>query len=187
MEEKPLQNSRGDSHLGKRRYQSIYPFQNRKIFCYCPLFKFLFVFDWTGSSSLHGLSLAVVTAEDHLLIAMCGTPVAEHGVQGAQTSEAVAHGLNSCCSQKLENKHNSPGSGRLTPLLRGIQNLPESEIEPMPPALAGGLFTTEFPGKTPPSIQICKDIKILSLEGLYCGTDISMTELLILYSSRALQ
>ena len=78
----------GYSHLGKRRYQSIYPFQNRKIFYFLfslfftlfPLFKFFFVFYFTGSSLLCGLSLVVVTAENHLLVAMCGTPVAEHGV-----------------------------------------------------------------------------------------------------------
>ena len=94
----------------------------------------------------------------------------------------MAHGLSSCGSWALENEHDSHGAGCLAALLHGIWNLPGSEIEPMSLALARGLFTTELPRKTPPSIQICKDIKILSLEDLYCGMDSSITELLILYS-----
>ena len=34
-----------------------------------------------------------------------------------------------------------------TSLLRGIRGLPRSGIEPMSPALAGGSFTSEPPGK----------------------------------------
>ena len=57
----------------------------------------------------------------------------------------VACGLNSCGSQVLEHKLNSCGLWDL--LLHSMWDLPESEIKPMSPALAGGCFTTELPGK----------------------------------------
>ena len=37
-------------------------------------------------------------------------------------------------------------------LLQGMWDLPGSGIEPMSPALAGGFFTTELPGKTHPGL-----------------------------------
>ena len=37
--------------------------------------------------------------------------------------------------------------GTLAQLLRGMEDLPRPRIEPVSPALAGGFFTTELPGK----------------------------------------
>ena len=53
-------------------------------------------------------------------------------------------------------------------LLRGMWNHPGSGIEPMSPALAGGLFTTEPPGK--PN----KLFYTLFAFALLCGTIISI-------------
>ena len=65
---------------------------------------------------------------------------------GSQASVVVAHGLSSCDSRALEHRLNNCGSWAL--LLCSMWNLPGPGIEPMSPALAGRLFTTELPGKS---------------------------------------
>ena len=57
----------------------------------------------------------------------------------------AAHGLSGCGSQALEHRFNSCGTP--AQLLRDMWDPPGSRIEPMSPALAGGLLTTEPPGK----------------------------------------
>ena len=57
----------------------------------------------------------------------------------------MAHGLSSCGSQALE--HRLSGCGIPAWLLHGLRDLPGPGIEPVSPALAGGFFTTESPGK----------------------------------------
>ena len=48
-------------------------------------------------------------------------------------------------------------------------NLPDIGIEPMFPAWAGGLFTTESPGKPPPSpIGLVMALIFLVVEKLFC-------------------
>ena len=44
--------------------------------------------------------------------------------------------------------------------LSSLGSLPDPVMEPMPPALAGGFFTTEPPGKP---INVAKNIKLLSI------------------------
>ena len=56
-----------------------------------------------------------------------------------------AHGLSSCSCWAL--KHRLKSCGTRASLLRGPRDLPWSGIEPVSPALAGGFFTTEPPGK----------------------------------------
>ena len=56
-----------------------------------------------------------------------------------------AWGLRSCSSWALEHGLNSCGAQAL--LCHGRWDLLGSGIEPLPPALTGGSFTTETPGK----------------------------------------
>ena len=62
-----------------------------------------------------------------------------------QTSVVVAHVLNSCGSRALEHRLNNCGAHAELPL--GMWDLPRPGTEPTSPALAGGLFITEPPGK----------------------------------------
>ena len=71
----------------------------------------------------------------------------EHGLKGAQASAIAAYVLSSCISWVLEHRLNS--CGVWASLLHIMWGLPTSGIEPMSPLLAGGLFTTELPGKLP--------------------------------------
>ena len=53
--------------------------------------------------------------------------------------------FSSCDSRALEDRLSSRGAPAL--LLRGLWDLPGPGVEPASPALVGGLFTTEPPGK----------------------------------------
>ena len=55
-------------------------------------------------------------------------------------------GFSSCVSQALEHRLNSCSTR--AQLLHGTWDLPQSEMEPVSPELAGGFFTTEPPWKT---------------------------------------
>ena len=57
----------------------------------------------------------------------------------------MRHGLSSCGSQALE--HRLSSCGARAQLLRSMWDLPGPGLEPMSPALAGGLLTTAPPGK----------------------------------------
>ena len=56
-------------------------------------------------------------------------------------------GFSNCGSQALERRLSSCGARAW--LLRGMWNLPGPELEPVSPALAGGVLTTAPPGKAP--------------------------------------
>ena len=64
-----------------------------------------------------------------------------------QSTVSRLHGLSSCGYQALEYRLNSCSAQ--TQVLRSMWDLPRSGIEPMSPALAGGFFTFEPPGKPP--------------------------------------
>ena len=66
---------------------------------------------------------------------------------GVRASVAVARGLSSCGSRALE--HRLSSCGARASLLRGMWDLPRPGIEPVSPALAGGLLSTMPPGKSP--------------------------------------
>ena len=88
----------------------------------------LFSFGCTGSSSLRRLSLAAESG-GYSLAAACGlriavaSLVAEHRLWGARAQQLWCTGL------------------------VALQHLLRSGIEPLSPALTGGFFTTEPPGK----------------------------------------
>ena len=69
--------------------------------------------------------------------------------------------ISSCRAWALENRLNSCGARAW--LLCSIWDLPGSGIEPMSPALAGGLFTTRPPGKPPVTFYNGKFVPIDSL------------------------
>ena len=75
--------------------------------------------------------------------------IAEHMISGMWALGVVGwppvSGLSGCGSWALECRLNSCGSQTL--LLRGMWDLPRPGIKPMSPALAGGFFITEPPGK----------------------------------------
>ena len=103
------------------------------------LFIYLFTFGCAGSSLL-GFSLVAM----HSFLVQWLLLLESMGYwQGGFL--VVAHGLNSCNLQVLE--HQLSSCGARAQLLRGMWDLPGSGIEPMSPALAGGFFTTEPPGK----------------------------------------
>ena len=100
--------------------------------------------------AVHRLSL-VAASGGYFLVAVLGLLiavaflVAEHGLWDSQASAAAAHELSGCGSRALEHR---PGSCGAHPrLLRSMWFLPWSGLKPMCPALAGGLFTAELPGK----------------------------------------
>ena len=117
------------------------PTTERHLDCLCNVlyfFKGIFlIFGCAGSLLPHGLfsienggySLVVVR---RLLIAMVSL-VAQHGLKGTQASAIVVCGLSSCSFQAQ--------------LLRSMWDPSGSGIKLVSPALAGGFFTTEPPGK----------------------------------------
>ena len=74
-----------------------------------------------------------------------GFPCCRARAPGAQASIDVARGLSSCGLRALERRLSSWGAQ--AQLLHGMWDLPGPGLEPMSPALAGGLLTTAPPGK----------------------------------------
>ena len=81
----------------------------------------------------------------HELLTVAACLVAQHGLSGARASRAAVHGLRSCSSGAPDHRINSCGTQAL--LLTSMWELSGSVIEPVSPALAGRLFTTEPSGK----------------------------------------
>ena len=104
---------------------------------------YLFIYGCAGASLLHGLFSScserglffVVVCMLLIVVASLG---GEHGLYGMQASEVSVPRIQSTCS--IVRVHRAQ-------LLRGMWDRPESGIEPVSPALAGGFFTTETPGK----------------------------------------
>ena len=104
--------------------------------------KNVLIFGCCGSSLLRGLSSS---CGERRLLSGCGARashcsaslVAEHGLWGARASVVEARRLGSCGSRAE---------------FRGmwVSFPPRSETEPMSPALEGGFFTPEPPGKAWP-------------------------------------
>ena len=102
----------------------------------------MFIFGSAGSSLSCGLSLVVVNGGYSSLQYM---GLSLWWLLLLQSTSSRACGPTSCGSQALEHKLSSCGTQAY--LLCGIWDLPRPGIEPMSPALAGGFFTTEPPGK----------------------------------------
>ena len=119
----------------------------------------LFFLAVNGLRCSSGFSLVPVCG----LLAAMASVVTEHALSGARASRCgglcrhgawtvKGAGFNSCgrrapcCgSQALERSLKSCGAQAW--LLRGMWDLPRSGMEPVSPALVGGFFTTESPGK----------------------------------------
>ena len=67
------------------------------------------------------------------------------GLWGARTSVTTVRGLSGCGSRALERRPSA--SDAQAQLLRSMQDLPGSGIQPLSPALADGLVTIEPPGE----------------------------------------
>ena len=80
---------------------------------------------------------------------------------GARASVVVVHWLSSCGSWAVE--HRLGSCDARAQLLHGMWDPPGPGLEPMSPALAGGLSTTAPPGKPDP-ILFRKLNKVISLE-----------------------
>ena len=100
---------------------------------------------WTGFFSSFREQALCSSCGAQLLIAVAPL-AAEHGLSGMWASVAEARGLSSCGSQVLELRLNSYDTQDL--LLRGMWDLPGSEITPVSPVLAVRFFTTESPGRS---------------------------------------
>ena len=112
-------------------------------------------FGCIGSSLLHAgfLQLRRAGATLH-----CGARASHCGgfsccrtwALGMRTSIVMVHGLSSCGAQALQ--HRLSSCGTWAQLLRSMWDLPRPGtgpgIEPLSPALAGGLLTTVPPGKS---------------------------------------
>ena len=111
---------------------------------------YLFILGCTGSPLLCTGPLQLQRAEATLL---CGVQAPHHGglsccgarALGAWAPAAIAHRPSSCGSRAPERRLSSCGAQ--AQLLRGMWDPPRPELEPVPPALAGGLPTTVPPGK----------------------------------------
>ena len=73
------------------------------------------------------------------------------GLLTAVASRCSAQALGPAVSEEVAPRplHRPNSCGAWASLLCGMWDLPEPEIEPMSPALAGGFFTAEPPGKSP--------------------------------------
>ena len=90
-------------------------------------------------------------------------------------SVAVTCGLSSRGSQALGHRLNSCARAQL---LCGVWDLPRSGTEPWSPALAGGFFTTEPPGKPSPSLFV---------PGKFIPPDFPLASLIFLLSLSSVQ
>ena len=107
------------------------------------LFLTLYFFIWAvpGLCCCAGFSLAVGSESYSLGVVHGLLPV----VASLRHTGSRAHGFGNRCSLALEHRL-SRCSARAS-LLCGMWNLPRPGIESMSPALAGGFFITEPPGK----------------------------------------
>ena len=104
-----------------------------------PLFLKLFIFGCAGSSLLHGL---FSSRGKQGLLSSCGVWASHCG--GFSRRAAWAHGLRSCSLQALGRLRSC---GAQAQPLCGMRDLPRPGMEPVSPALAGRIFTTQPPGR----------------------------------------
>ena len=88
------------------------------------------------------------------LLSSCGVPASHCTVFSWYRAQALEHRLSSCGTQTLS-------------WLCAMWDLPGSEIEPVAPALAGGFFTMEPPGKPKIGFFFLKKILFLVFIWLY--------------------
>ena len=129
--------------------QSLSHWTIREVFLLTLIFKkhfiiYLFTFGCAESWWLHGLSFSCGKRE---LLSSCSELASHRGGFSCSRAQAVGHmGFSRWGPWALELGLNSCGSWGS--LLHGMWALPGSGIEPVPPALPGGFFTAEPPGKS---------------------------------------
>ena len=111
----------------------------------------LFIFGCIASSLMHGGFLYLRQAGATLccgarICHCCGPSRCGAWARGTRASVIVTYGVSSCGSWALECRLSSCGAW--SQLLRSMWDHPGSGLEPMSPALAGGLPTTAPRGKS---------------------------------------
>ena len=135
---------------------------------------YLFVFRCIGSSLLRAGFLQLWQAGATL---RCSAQASHCGgfsccraqALGARASVVVARGLSSCGSRALDCRLGSCGTW--AQLLYSMWDLPRPGLEPVSPALAGGVLTSAPPGKSPEqllSITSSKNLSLTSPGGVKC-------------------
>ena len=107
------------------------------------LFIYLFIFGCVGSSLLCVGFSPVVASGGQSSLRCSGFSL--QGPLPLRSTGSRRAGLSSCGSRALE--HRLSSCGAQAQLLRSMRDPPEPGLEPMSPALAGGLSTTAPPGK----------------------------------------
>ena len=102
--------------------------------------KKLFIFGYAGSSLLQGLFSSCGAWAPHC----SGFSYCRAQALGCTSSIIVAHGLNRCGYRALEHRFSSCGAQAQLPC--GMWDLPRPGIEPMFPALAGGILPLSHQG-----------------------------------------
>ena len=138
-------------------------FQSLWVFFFFFINLFIFIFSCTGSSLLRtgflqlrwaGATVCCGAQASHCSgFSCCGAPAL-----GTRASAVAARRLSSCGPRALERRLSSCGAQ--AQLLRGMWDPPRPGLEPMSPALAGGLPTTAPPGKPSLWVFICYLISI---------------------------
>ena len=123
------------------------------------IFYFIFFPILSLRCCMHGLCLQFQRAEATLRQQSMGFSLQwffllrSTGLQGMWASVVAARGLGSRGPQALEHRLSSGGAQAQLP--HSMWDAPGSGTEPVFPALAGGLFTTEPRGKPPNSVFYC--------------------------------
>ena len=103
----------------------------------------------------------LIVAVRGLLIAVA-SPCCGAQALGTRAAVVVARGCSSCGTWALESRLSSCGARAL--LLRGMWDLPRPGLEPVSPALAGGVLTTAPPWKSPTPFFLHKVDALLGME-----------------------
>ena len=103
--------------------------------------RFTFIFVYLQNNVFRFIYLVALGAL-HAAFSSCG----EWGLGFLAVPASHYRGFSHCRAQPLERRLDS--CGRWALLLHGTWDLPGSWTEPSSPALAGGVFTTEPPGKS---------------------------------------
>ena len=104
--------------------------------------QFIYFYFWLGWVLVAACGLSPVVASGRYSL---GVGFSMQWLLLLQSRVSRAHRISSCSSQAL--KHGLCSCGTRAQLLWGLCNLPRLGVEPMCPALAGGLLTTGPLGK----------------------------------------
>ena len=138
--------------LWRKKFESAWIIANLSTF----IFIILFIYFWLCQAFIAAQAFLQLLFAVHRFLIEVTFLVAEHELQGSQTSAVAVCKLNSC--------------GARAQLLHSTWNLSGSGVNPMSPALAGGFFTAEPPGK--PYFNLLIFLFFLpgsnSISGIFC-------------------